>query len=1014
MSAGTTDDRRATTGPTRRPSEAALRLPAAISRLLPLGAALALSALLLTLALAYPAADAVDVGAPGDAYALAGFYRADTSDPTTANFRWSGPRSRLLIPAASDGALILELRLHGLGFAPPDALRLQLARDGRPVAELATTGAWRVYRLLLPPDAAPEPTPLRMEPLDLMAPLAYGPGDPRPLGVALDSFTLAGVPGPAPLSSPAGRAIPLAWALGLLAAYLAVAATYLRHRGTERTEGTVASAPSVAPWWAAGAVALAGALLALWAWRDPHGFAWAVPTPPLWLLGVATLALLLPAVPSRIWRALWLRGVSWPGALIGALGILLAAHMLLLAPPPWSGMGALVVMLAPGALATLALFPEERGPLARSFLAICGALIVAPLLVLALHAIPGPLPAWALILTADALTAVMLWLLRERRGTPSGQDARRPWDRGELILLVVVLAVAAGLRLWRLGSAEFQGDEARAMLLAAGVAQGDEGILLTHTKGPVEALLPAGPLVIAGVGAEWVARLPFALASLGALLGALALLREWATNHRPDKLRPSASPAVVVLALLATDGFLVGFGRIVQYQSVVLLAMAGALWCCWRFYARAETPARHLVAAAALLAVGLLAHYDAVMVTPALAWLVLAGGVRRGWRGAAWARGLAGPAAIGLALLASFYVPYALGPSFAETAEYLAGRAGEGDAGGPPFNNLGLYLDILRFYNAPPLVPLLVAAVLGAVATLLVRHVAPRPLSQALAALLGLAALAQWLVPGIFLLPGGGSWAGVAFAAPLAGLCLAPAVPAPVRAAAIWFGVAFCAEAFLIAEPRTHFYTAHVPAALLVGLALRQVEGGPVARLVRPFALAAALVLLVGSGLYAQLLYLRQFPEYQRSFPAARPNLLRTSYGDTLPEAGYFGFPHRDGWKAAAELYRAGALQGSYDTNQNRWLAGWYLQGLAPQCKGRPDLYLIAEAEPTVYFPPDYHLVAEVLVGPTRAMAVYGQTPPPGGPRTYTLESLASAFDARPVPELPAAALLTEEPARCP
>jgi hypothetical protein len=762
-----------------------------------------------------------------------------------------------------------------------------------------------------------------------------------------------------------------------------------------------------------GGTALAGALLALWAWRDPLGFAWAVPTPPLWLLLLATLPLVLPqrrrerGGPALSWPALHplrLRGSVWQGALAG----LLVAHLLLLAPPPWSGLGALGILLAPGALAARALFPEERPLATRLFLALCGALAVAPLLVLALHAIPGPLPGWALVLAADALSAGMLWLLRDYRLQIADRrlSAGGSWKDGGAPLGAILL-VAGGLRLWRLGGAEFQGDEARAMLLAAGVAQGADGILLNHTKGPVEALLPAGPLAIAGVGAEWVARLPFALASLGALLGALALLREW-TAGDADGRGVWRTSSLAALALLAVDGFAVGFGRIVQYQSVVMLAMVGALWCCWRFYGGAGAPARHLAAAATMLAVGLLAHYDAILVAPALAWLIVAGGLRRGWRVAEWARALAGPAALGLALLACFFVPYALGPSFAGTADYLAGRAGEGDAGGPPFNNLPLYLDILAFYNAPPLVPLLALLVLGAIGALLVLRLRQRPLALFLAAILALAALAQWLAPGLYRLPGGGSWAGLAFVAPLAGLWLGRGVPGPARAAALWFGVAFCAEAFLIAEPRTHFYTAHLPAALLVGLALAGLPpraswlGG-----------ALALALLVGGGLYAQLLFLRQFPEYQRSFPAARPNLLRASYGDELPEAGYFGFPHRDGWKAVAELYRAGTLQGSYDTNQNRWLAGWYLGGLASQCKATPDLYLIAEAEPTVYFPPGYHLVAEVLAGPARAIAIYGRAPFADGPRAYELQALARSFDARPTPALPAAELLTQEPPRC-
>ncbi|NTU86316.1 MAG: hypothetical protein HGA45_44475, partial [Chloroflexales bacterium] len=298
---------------------------------------------------------------------------------------------------------------------------------------------------------------------------------------------------------------------------------------------------------------------------------------------------------------------------------------------------------------------------------------------------------------------------------------------------------------------------------------------------------------------------------------------------------------------------------------------------------------------------------------------------------------------------------------------------------------------------------------------LLARYARPRPAGWLLAGGLALATLAQWLAPGAFALPGGRSWAILAFGLPLVGLCAMPGVPAAARATAIWFAAAACANAFLIAEPRTHFYAAHVPAALLVGLALQSAERSSAERkaiAARAVSALAALA-LVGGGLYGQLVYLRQLPEYQRWFPAARPAWLAGPYGDALPEAGYFGFPHRDGWKAAAELFRAGELRGSYDTNQNRWLAGWYLAGQARHCKGQPDLYLIAEGEPSAYFPPGYHLVAEVTVGPGRAMAIYGREAPAGGKHSYALEDLAAAYDARRAEPLPVAALLYEEPARC-
>ncbi|MEI6778537.1 MAG: glycosyltransferase family 39 protein, partial [Chloroflexales bacterium] len=509
-----------------------------------------------------------------------------------------------------------------------------------------------------------------------------------------------------------------------------------------------------------------------------------------------------------------------------------------------------------------------------------------------------------------------------------------------------LLAIGIILRLTLLGGAEFQGDEARAMLLAVGVSQGDDGILLTHTKGPIEALIPAGPLILAGAGAEWVARLPFALAGIGLLLGVVAIVREiW-----PDSVRRSTIIAVVSIALLASDGFALGFSRIVQYQSVVLLMSAGAFWCCWRFYAGAEQPARYLVSAAALLAVGLLAHYDAAMVAPALAWLVIAGGWRRGWRWREWLRGLGIPALLGAALLTSFYLPYVTSASFGATAEYLAGRAGQSGAGGPPFNNLPLYLSISSFYNAPPLVPILAVAL-------------------------------------------------------FASFCLLPFAPRGVAALALWFAVPFLAESFLIAEPRTHFYSAHPAAALIIGYGVAWLAG-KVPSVNIPLRLGGVLWLAVSLS-YAQLLYLRPFPEYQRSFPAARPAIMRASYGDKLPEAGYFGFPHSDGWKAVAELYRAGVIVGSYDTNQNRWLVGWYLRN-TPRCATNPDYYLIANAEATRYFPPGYHLFGEVTLGPTRTLAIYSRMPVAGSPQIFSGEELAAAFDARPVEPFPAAAILAD------
>ncbi len=106
------------------------------------------------------------------------------------------------------------------------------------------------------------------------------------------------------------------------------------------------------------------------------------------------------------------------------------------------------------------------------------------------------------------------------------------------VLPVLVLLLLAGyFRLNGLGYSEFQGDEARAMLLAARVIEsGDLGTLLWHKKGPLEVLLPAAG-VKRGNLRESTARLPFALAGLGVVLAGYALGRRlW--GGAPASRRP--------------------------------------------------------------------------------------------------------------------------------------------------------------------------------------------------------------------------------------------------------------------------------------------------------------------------------------------------------------------------------------------------------------------------------------------------------------------------------------------
>lgn len=944
-----------------------------------------------------PSPQNIDVGRPGDAYFLSNFYAGERGLAT--DFRWSSPSAQLLINGSYDGALLLEMRLHANSFAPPEQWQFQIVRDGAPVAAADMSPDWRRYRFILPPDRAPETRPGN-EALLLDVPTARpGPNDPRDLGLALDQVELR----PAPLQTAPGgpalrQALLLTWGLALLLVVLWVLDGALF--------APVRPAARIVRVGLAG-LATAGGLVLLAA-RNPALLTWA-----------------LPLTAGRLLLATLTLGLLWAGARYGprlvaylptgrraALALLatttLLAHLLVFAPLPVSirGLAALLLLALPGILTALILFRAERDPLLLGWLALCGGIAFPPLLLLALQALPGPLPGWLLLLVTDLASAVLAWVWWRQPPLPlAPAPPRHPY-----LLLGAVLLLAALMRLPLLGGSEFQGDESRALLKANAMLFGRPDVLVVHTKGPVEVLVPGGSLALLGTTNEFTARLPFALSGMGVLLGIYLIGRSLFDTRQQ---RSGMWAGLLAIAVLALDGFLIAFSRIVQYQSIVMLMMAGAFWCCWRFYQGAAHPQRYLLSAAGLLAVGLLGHYDAAAVAPALAWLVLAGGRRRGWRGQAWLRGLLPPVLVGGALLASFYLPFVLNERFTRTAEYLFGRTRQEDLITSLFNNLPTYYRLVTFYNTTFQIQWLAVILAAGIAAWIVIYVR-RPPAWLTPLGIGLAALwlGAWalvvLDAGRFRLDNGLNWAIFAFGLPLAGLIAAPATPAPLRALMIWFAVPFVAESFLIADPRTHYYTMHTAAGLLIGLTIVRLVEWAQARtfgwLRVPLGLAGAGLLLLAAP-YAHLVFVRPFPEYHRTFPAARPDLYQASYGDWLPEGGFFGFTHRDGMKVVGELYAQGLLNGDYDSNQKDHIIGWYVRD-AFLCNYEPMYYFIALNEP-LHIPQGYALFGYVTINGKRALNIYSREPV-AAPQVFALEDYSATFDRRQFGDFPISGMLDE------
>ena len=562
---------------------------------------------------------------------------------------------------------------------------------------------------------------------------------------------------------------------------------------------------------------------------------------------------------------------------------------------------------------------------------------------LLLSYLPGGLTAWQTYAGFDGLLLLLLALYWWR--TPAQQDnppaaaplvmlpLARPWLVTGLLTLAIGGAI---LRFPSLGYAEYHGDEARAALRAAAVIQGYEDVLLIHKKGPTEILLPTIIYSLSNHLTETTSRLPFAVAGL------IALFAIWLLGWR------LFGPLVGFVAafLLMFDGYYIGFARIVQYQSVVILTTACVALILHRLSVRPVALTRYLTLAALLLATGLLSHYEAALaLLPAVYFL----GVLLYRHPALRVKTLFATllaATIGVALLALFYVPFVRHPQFSATYTYLTDRRigldvttlAEGTTF--PYNNLADFFLRSTVYNTTYYEVLRMALLLGA---LLLIHA--KLWGRRVATLLGIV-----LVGGLALIFTNSAWFVVGetdylflfFVLALLPALLYFKLPANEHALWLWFGLPFLFALFFTLKPRTHIYIFFMPWALLLGLSVSRVKGWLGQRLrpttVNLFAVAVAGLCTVVFGVYAYLYFIYNGVEVLRLWDTARPPGYWTAY-DKPDHLGMFGFPLAAGWKVAGALYADGVIQGDFENNEDKqWGPMWYTRG-QEQCELTSDWF---------------------------------------------------------------------------
>lgn len=600
---------------------------------------------------------------------------------------------------------------------------------------------------------------------------------------------------------------------------------------------------------------------------------------------------------------------------------------------------------------------------------------------LAANYLPGPLTVAVLLVVGNLLA--LLPLIWGRRCVTLA-----PWPpRGAILRLALLLAVTAALRFFYLGYAEFHEDEVEVTTFAWRAINGEDYALFLHRKGPVQMLMVAVSWVLGGRVSEGYARMPFALASLaGVLVIYLLGRRMWGERA-----------GLLAGALVALNGYLVAFGRMVQYQSFVFFLGALAVYCFYCYWR--DDCDSYQILGALFLAGSLLAHYDALPFLAAVGYIYF-----RKWRsGPVNLRPLFVALALFLAVLAFFYVPFVLDPQFIHTYRYLAdSRIGPSSF---PYDNTRVMVNLDGSYSSRFYLPLLaILATLGLLRAL--RDSFPGGyLLPGLAVML--AASPAWLP---WRLAEGGTEFSILPFLLLGGLVMWAKKASPeVKTAYAWFAGAYLAYVFLVKDPRTHLYILYPGWSTLAGSLLADSEQRPPTdRRRKPWEVglmtASALAGLLCLG-YLYLVFLQGTWAYRDTRYAPKSSWLKQVY-KSFPNPGtYFGYPARAGWKAIGQLYDAGTLKGDYrSANEMFSVPIWYMHNTPRSCYDDPDLYFVrADPAETPQEEADlrsrqYAPVGTVLVEGQPGVTIYRKGAKTGEPVEYDLAGYEAAFDAGATP----------------
>ncbi len=446
------------------------------------------------------------------------------------------------------------------------------------------------------------------------------------------------------------------------------------------------------------------------------------------------------------------------------------------------------------------------------------------------------------------------------------------------IFLIIILIFASSLRIWNLGYSDFQGDEIKAFFRPE-EGQSALAFLLDQRKGPNQFLITwLFKDISSNYENYFLIRLPFAVAGILSVLIFYLIVRKLLG----EKIAFFSS------IFFATNGFLIAFSRIVQYQSFVIFLGLLSIYLYILF--REKVKFWYLYLSFFSLAMSILFHYDGVFFGIFLGLLVLGDILLIFWRKKAEAKfkrslnfasisnslvdrvkkksfiiNLTGSSVLFIASLALFYIPFVLNIS-QTTLDYWSGRI-TGDVSGKISSSYYLFTVYQPIY-AVHFYVLLTA--LGTAIVLLPFVI--KPIVNKLPRIKLLDFFVKIITPNYYLL-GVLSWA----------------------------TLPFIFLEFYVSIPGTHIYTYLIPMTILMGTAI-STSTDIVDKIKYLKGISILGVFLLGIFLFLQSWTI--FVDHSKEYPWQEDSFLVFHLFKPTPifHLSMFGFPYQRGWQEVGEF----------------------------------------------------------------------------------------------------------------